>query len=407
MAISPFKVFIAGEILTASDLNSSLSHITNNGEDLSFPATKAKDFDGQKLILDADGDTSITADTDDRIDFEVAGADAFRLLRSSSHGVAQLYSMVDDAVEGPFYDLYRQRTNVANSDDLGGLRFWGRNSVGADALYGSIIARIISSTSGAEDGSVRVRLIAGGATTVATTFLKTGVVIHLGGLSIGTGVSSGTLMLDILGTANTDIGQLKASHASFSNDVLQLDTTRTANTAFDFLEARSGVDGTPDAKFRLRGDGTGLCDVAWSTAGADYAEMFEWEDGNPDGEERTGLTVELVEGGKVRLAAEGSCPIGVVTATAGFVGDAEGMGWQGRWLKDDFGRRYGPNPAYDPERPYASRDERREWAKIALIGKVYVDRLAPTNPLWIKLYDVSEFSARYLIGVAHVKPQSS
>ena len=36
-------------------------------------------MNGNELILDADGDTSITADTDDRIDFRVAGHDEVRL----------------------------------------------------------------------------------------------------------------------------------------------------------------------------------------------------------------------------------------------------------------------------------------------------------------------------------------
>jgi hypothetical protein len=37
------------------------------------------DVNGQELILDADADTSITADTDDQIDIKVAGADDFRI----------------------------------------------------------------------------------------------------------------------------------------------------------------------------------------------------------------------------------------------------------------------------------------------------------------------------------------
>ena len=36
------------------------------------------DINGQKLILDADADTSITSDTDDQIDIEIAGADDFQ-----------------------------------------------------------------------------------------------------------------------------------------------------------------------------------------------------------------------------------------------------------------------------------------------------------------------------------------
>jgi len=37
------------------------------------------DLNGTELILDADGDTSITADTDDQIDFKIAGADDLRM----------------------------------------------------------------------------------------------------------------------------------------------------------------------------------------------------------------------------------------------------------------------------------------------------------------------------------------
>ena len=37
------------------------------------------DMNGQELILDADADTSITADTDDTIDVKVAGADQFNI----------------------------------------------------------------------------------------------------------------------------------------------------------------------------------------------------------------------------------------------------------------------------------------------------------------------------------------
>ena len=38
-----------------------------------------RDLNGEELILDVDGDTSITADTDDQIDFKVAGADDLKM----------------------------------------------------------------------------------------------------------------------------------------------------------------------------------------------------------------------------------------------------------------------------------------------------------------------------------------
>ena len=79
MSITVFKTFSAAEILTASDLNSSFSKITDNGEDLGWPATKAKDLDGFELVLDGDGDTSWTSDTDDIIHGRLQGTDLFIL----------------------------------------------------------------------------------------------------------------------------------------------------------------------------------------------------------------------------------------------------------------------------------------------------------------------------------------
>lgn len=78
MAVSRLKVWIVEKLL-ASDLNAEIDNILTNGEDLAWPATKAKDLDGQELILDSDADTSITADTDDQIDFRVGGTDRVQI----------------------------------------------------------------------------------------------------------------------------------------------------------------------------------------------------------------------------------------------------------------------------------------------------------------------------------------
>ena len=56
-----------------------MTNITDNGEDLGFPRTKSSDFDGNELILDSDGDTSITSDSDDRIDVKIGGTDSILL----------------------------------------------------------------------------------------------------------------------------------------------------------------------------------------------------------------------------------------------------------------------------------------------------------------------------------------
>ena len=54
--------------------------ILNSGTATGFAAAAgALDLNGAKLTIDANGNTSITSDTDDQIDFEIAGADDFQM----------------------------------------------------------------------------------------------------------------------------------------------------------------------------------------------------------------------------------------------------------------------------------------------------------------------------------------
>ena len=55
--------------------------------------TAAVDLNGVELLLDADADTSISADTDDQIDIKIANADHLKILSSSGDTV--LKPMVD------------------------------------------------------------------------------------------------------------------------------------------------------------------------------------------------------------------------------------------------------------------------------------------------------------------------
>ena len=55
----------------------------DSGDKLLFATGTNLDMNGVELILDADADTSITADTDDQIDIRIAGADDFRFTANS------------------------------------------------------------------------------------------------------------------------------------------------------------------------------------------------------------------------------------------------------------------------------------------------------------------------------------
>lgn len=70
------KTWIAAEVLSASDLNAEFNNILNNANSLISPITTSLDMNGNELILDADGDTTVTADSDDVIDWKIAGTDS-------------------------------------------------------------------------------------------------------------------------------------------------------------------------------------------------------------------------------------------------------------------------------------------------------------------------------------------
>lgn len=102
MAVSASKTWVAGEVLTASDLNAEFLNIYNNGESLGWPATTSKDLNGNVMIFDADGDTTITSDTDDQIDFALSGTDLFIMdgtVATPVNGLTWVASAASNAVQ--------------------------------------------------------------------------------------------------------------------------------------------------------------------------------------------------------------------------------------------------------------------------------------------------------------------
>jgi len=100
---------------------------------------------------------------------------------------------------------------------------------------------------------------------------------------------------------------------------------------------RAEVD--DNIKFEVRANGQIRADNGTITSPADYAEMFEWTDGNLNNEDRRGRAVVLV-GEKMRLATSEDSPssiLGIVSANPVIVGDAAPLTWKDQFLKDEFG----------------------------------------------------------------------
>lgn len=150
-----------------------------------------------------------------------------------------------------------------------------------------------------------------------------------------------------------------------------------------------------------QGNGTFAGTVSSST-GADYAEYFEWKDGNPNNEDRVGYIVTL-DGDKIVKANTGDDVLGICSGTAMVLGDSAEWNWSKRYLTDDFGRIiyedydveheeikdeetgkvieeawtehiHAPkqNPEYNASQPYVKRADRPEWQIVGMMGKIYV-----------------------------------
>lgn len=167
---------------------------------------------------------------------------------------------------------------------------------------------------------------------------------------------------------------------------------------------------TTDSGYFIVGSGTGSSAKAncfratesntygltYNSSGADYAEMFEWLDGNISNEDRIGKFVTL-DGDKIKLAtSQDDYILGVVSGNPSVVGDSYDDQWSGMFEKDIYGR-----PVYEkvtiPEEKdengnvisqehindqlkisakyknteeYIPRSKRKEWVAVGLLGKL-------------------------------------
>ena len=193
--------------------------------------------------------------------------------------------------------------------------------------------------------------------------------------------------------------------------------------------------------FAVTNTGVGKFDGGVSGSAADYAEMFEWIDGNPDDEDRRGLVVELVGGDKIQVATSTTSEsniIGVVSAEPCVLAGESTFHWTSKWLKDDFGsyqmedyeawqyskgsgeptvvpvegtepgdvpedavkvtaKRRIFNPDYDDTIEYVPRSQRKEWSPVGVVGRLRVKKGQPARSSWVKLKDVSEMIEEWFI----------
>jgi len=91
--------------------------------------------------------------------------------------------------------------------------------------------------------------------------------------------------------------------------------------------------------FGMAGTGGGIANF-WNASGADYAEYFEWVDGNTNDENRNAFFVSL-DDDKIRIAKTTDEVVGVSAPKngySGYIADSASLNWHGATLRDKYGQ---------------------------------------------------------------------
>ena len=166
--------------------------------------------------------------------------------------------------------------------------------------------------------------------------------------------------------------------------------------------------------FRVTYAGQPYAKSSLTTTGCDYAEFFEWQDLNPNNDDRRGYFVTL-DGEKIKIAEPNDYILGIISGLPSVIGNGD-ESWMGRYVFDEFGdfiyedfeytvevpeeiteesideetgnvvtetkvvtktvtktgKKYKENPDYDPSQKYIQRQDRPEWDCVGMLGVLSV-----------------------------------
>ena len=394
------------------------SQINQNGADLEISSDSGNADASSTIKFLVDNSAKAVIDNSGRLllgkTTSVAPARRFQLAGTDGDTSSAVFTRNSANNSGPVIDLIKSRnathgsfTVVQNDDTLGTIQFRGDD--GADYLsVGASISAVVDAAPGAND--LPSRLVfgttadSGNSTTERARITSGG---YFKASNNGTYEDQDGTFHEFTGAAAATPAEIvRVNNTSFTSSATRVGVLQSSAQTYQLAEWYTG-NGTDnffsDKEFRMRGDGSAFADGDWNTGGADYAEYFEWFDGNSSSEDRRGISVVL-DGDKIREAAEGEDPIGVISGNPSVVGDAAWNKWTGKHLRDDYGsyvlNENGErqlNPDYDPDATYVPREERAEWDCVGLMGKLRIRKGQVTGARWIKMRDVSDTVEEWLV----------
>ena len=315
---------------------------------------------------------------------------------STSRNTIQFDYSGSDGSEGLEIRLSNSALNGNAATDNAAITYIGQNLGITNRENGLISFR--------NNGSERVRIDANGLVSLGDA---------ISGMDMGFGnqmfnSKSGTYSAQCIGSTSASVTTsiIYNSNTSFGGAVSMCDWRAAASNSSAWYFLRLSTSSASDNEFFLAGDGNAYADGSWSGGGADYAEYFEWSDGNTSDEDRRGMTVVL-DGTKIKIATSSDSTdniIGVVSGNPSMIGDAAYCKWTGKYQRDDYNSYVRDsngdrvlNSDYDDTKTYLPRKDRKEWDAIGMVGKLRVRKGQQIGTRWIKMKDVSDTIEEWLV----------
>ena len=234
-----------------------------------------RDLEGNEFVLDDDGDTSITADTDDQIDIKVGGTDLAKLTdgqltltsATASRPGILLESTNADA-NPPFLRFQKNGSSPADNDEVGVIQFYADDDGGNVFVPAQIKVLTSDVTNGSEDGIITIATTGGGTLAERLRIGSTGEILLgktsngftvAGGCYNDTGAKNGSLELIMDGGVALALNRLSdnGSTVTFHQDSTGVGSigvtgsNTSFNTSSDY-RLKENVDYSWDATTRLK-----------------------------------------------------------------------------------------------------------------------------------------------------------
>jgi len=325
------NIYVVHQAKSVGTIDVPTSSVTSSSLSGNLVTPGTLDVNGQELILDADADTSITADTDDQIDFKIGNTDVLKFTNSSSNIRIDAVVSDKDIIFGGNDGGSSTDSITLDMSDNGAATF-------NDDIYiyddkGIYFGTGVDFALGANAGETEFRISSGSTTTGGT-----------GGMTSFRPTADG-VFLNIISTEDKGAAlEYTQDDGDDNGDQWRCGQALDgdANNEMYWSNDTSGSHVTKMRLFASNGNLQHAGSIS-SSHSFDYAEYWEWKTALANDDkiiETYGMTVVL-DGDKVRLAEVGeeTKVIGVVRPnnTSSVVGGGQELYYKDRYEKNVWG----------------------------------------------------------------------